>query len=167
MRTKVPDHSNVAKAKKVQQASTQVGNRFTTLILMDVDLKKIGRKTSALRGKKTKANPMTQKGTISKVEALNPTEAGVGADIKASLCTACSMRRMLTIGQGIVLPSLNPNRRSCKSLPLTSSTVKEVNHTSHWHQPSQSSSSNQPSYQNYNHHLEYQPNYHRYPSQYY
>jgi hypothetical protein len=29
---------------------------------------------------------------------------------------------------------------------LTPSTTKEVNHTSHWHQPSQSSSSNQPSY---------------------
>jgi hypothetical protein len=51
--------------------------------------------------------------------------------------------------------------------PSTSSTMKEVNHTSHLHQPSQSSSSNQPSYQNYNHSPEYQPNYHRYPSQYY
>jgi hypothetical protein len=51
--------------------------------------------------------------------------------------------------------------------PSASNTMKEVNHTSHWNQPSQSSSSNQPSYQNYNHHLEYQPNYHRYPSQHY
>jgi hypothetical protein len=31
-----------------------------------------------------------------------------------------------------------------------SPTAKEVNHTSHWHQPSQSSSSNQPSYQHHN-----------------
>jgi hypothetical protein len=46
-------------------------------------------------------------------------------------------------------------------------TAKEVNHTSHWHQPSQSSSSNQPSYQHHNNHSEYQPNYHRYPSPYY
>jgi hypothetical protein len=47
------------------------------------------------------------------------------------------------------------------------STAKEVNHTSHWHQASQLSSSNQPSYQHHNTHSEYQPNYHRYPSSYY
>jgi hypothetical protein len=51
--------------------------------------------------------------------------------------------------------------------PLTSSTMKEINHTSHYNQLSQSSSSNQPSYQKCNHCSEYQPNYHRYPSQYY
>jgi hypothetical protein len=51
--------------------------------------------------------------------------------------------------------------------PSTPSTAKEVNHTSHWHQPSQYSSSNQRPYQNFNPHLEYQSNYHRYPSQYY
>jgi hypothetical protein len=44
------------------------------------------------------------------------------------------------------------------------STAKEVNHTSHWHQPLQSSFSNQPSYQHHNTCSEYQPNYHRYPS---
>jgi hypothetical protein len=48
-----------------------------------------------------------------------------------------------------------------------STPVKEVNYTSHWHQPSQSSSSNQPSYQNFNPLPEYQSNYHIYPSQYY
>jgi hypothetical protein len=53
------------------------------------------------------------------------------------------------------------------SQPSTPSIAKEVNHTSHWHQPSQSSSSNHPSYQNFNPHSEYQSNYHRYPSQYY
>jgi hypothetical protein len=58
---------------------------------MDMDLRKIGRKTSGLYDKKTKANPMTQEVTISKAEALTPTEAGVGADIKTSLCTACSI----------------------------------------------------------------------------
>jgi hypothetical protein len=51
--------------------------------------------------------------------------------------------------------------------PLTPSTAKEVNHTSHWHQPSQSSSSNQPSYQNSNPRPEYQSNHNRYSSQYY
>jgi hypothetical protein len=84
---------------------------------MDVDLRKIGRKTLGLRGKKTKANPMTQEGTISKAEALTPTEAGVGADIKISLCTACSMRKILTIGQGIVMFSSNPKRRWHKNQP--------------------------------------------------
>jgi hypothetical protein len=44
MRTKVLDHSNTAKAKKVQQALTQFANKFTALIWMDVDLKRIGRK---------------------------------------------------------------------------------------------------------------------------
>jgi hypothetical protein len=47
------------------------------------------------------------------------------------------------------------------------STTKAVNHTSHWYQPSQSSSSNQPSYQHHNTRSEYQPNCHRYPSPYY
>jgi hypothetical protein len=78
---------------------------------MDMDLRKIGRKTSGLRSKKMKANTMTQEGTISKAEVLTPTEAGVGADIKTSLCTTGSMRRILSNGQGIVLSSLNPKRR--------------------------------------------------------
>jgi hypothetical protein len=42
--------------------------------------------------------------------------------------------------------------------PLASSTAKEDNHTSHWHQPL---------YQNFSPRPEYQPNYHRYPLQYY
>jgi hypothetical protein len=53
------------------------------------------------------------------------------------------------------------------SQPSSNTTAKEVDHTSHWHQPSQSSSSNQPSYQNFNTRPEYQSNYQRYPSQYY
>jgi hypothetical protein len=53
------------------------------------------------------------------------------------------------------------------SQPSTTTTTKEVNHTSHWHRPSQSSSSNQLLCKNFNHRLEYQSNYHRYPSQYY
>jgi hypothetical protein len=57
------------------------------------------------------------------------------------------------------------NRRH--SQPSIASTAKEVNHTSHWHQPSQSSSSNQHSYQNFSSRQEYKSNYHRYPSQYY
>jgi hypothetical protein len=51
--------------------------------------------------------------------------------------------------------------------PSTTAIVKEVNHTSHWKQPSQSSSSNQPLYQHFNLRPEYQSNYHRHPSQYY
>jgi hypothetical protein len=78
---------------------------------MDVDLRKIGRKISGLCSKKMKVNILTQEGTISKAEACTPIEAGVGADIKTSLCTACSMRRILTIIQGIVLSSSNPKRR--------------------------------------------------------
>jgi hypothetical protein len=51
--------------------------------------------------------------------------------------------------------------------PLASSSTKEAIHTSHWHQPSQSSSSNQPSHHNFSPRQEYQLNHHRYPSQYY
>jgi hypothetical protein len=51
--------------------------------------------------------------------------------------------------------------------PSASSSAKEVNHTSHWHQPSQSSFSNQPSHYNFSPRPEYQLNHHRYPSQYY
>jgi hypothetical protein len=53
------------------------------------------------------------------------------------------------------------------SQPSANTTTKEVNHTSHWHQPSQLSSSNQPSYPNFNTRPEYQSNYQRYPLQYY
>jgi hypothetical protein len=53
------------------------------------------------------------------------------------------------------------------SQPSTNTVAKKVNHTSHCHQPSQSSSSNQPSYQNFNPRPEYQSHYQRYPSQYY
>jgi hypothetical protein len=49
----------------------------------------------------------------------------------------------------------------------TASTIKEVNHTSYWHQPSQSPSSNQLSYKKFISHQEYQSNYHIYPPQYY
>jgi hypothetical protein len=45
--------------------------------------------------------------------------------------------------------------------------AKEVNHTSHSQQPSQSSSSYHPLYQHSNSRSEYQPNYHKYPSPYY
>jgi hypothetical protein len=54
-----------------------------------------------------------------------------------------------------------------QSQPHNPPSAKGVNHTSHWHQTSQSSSSNQPSYQHSNSHSEYQSNYHRYPSPYY
>jgi hypothetical protein len=62
---------------------------------------------------------------------------------------------------------LESKRKMIQKHSQPSTPAKEVNHTSYWHQPSQSSSLNQPSYQNFNHHPEYQSNYHRYPSQYY
>jgi hypothetical protein len=51
--------------------------------------------------------------------------------------------------------------------PPNPSTTKEVNHTSHCHQASQSSLSHQPSYKHCNTRSEYQSNYYRYPSPYY
>jgi hypothetical protein len=89
MRTIALDHSNTAKAKKEQQALTQLTNKFKTLILMGVDLRKIWRKFSGLRGKIMKVGPMTQEGNISKVEEVIPTGAEAGADIKTSICTVC------------------------------------------------------------------------------
>jgi hypothetical protein len=108
---KALDHSNTAKAKKVQQALAQLTNKFTSLILMDVDLRKIGRKIVGLRGKTMKVDLMNQEGTISKAEEVTPTGVEAGADIKTSICTVCFMRKTLTIGQGIVLSSSNPKRR--------------------------------------------------------
>jgi hypothetical protein len=114
---KALDHSNTAKAKKVQQALTHDANKFTALILMDVDLRKIGRTISGLRGKRTKVDPMTQGGTISKADEVAPIGAEARANIKASLCTICFMRKTLTSGQGIVLSSLNRKRRWHKNQP--------------------------------------------------
>jgi hypothetical protein len=51
--------------------------------------------------------------------------------------------------------------------PPNRSTTKEVTHTAHWHQVSQSSSSHQSSYKHNNTRSEYQSNYHIYPSPYY
>jgi hypothetical protein len=84
---------------------------------MDVDNRKIGRKTSGLRTKKVKADTMTQEGTSSKVEMVTPTLAKVGADIKTSLCTICFTWKILTIGQRIALFSLSPKRRWHKGQP--------------------------------------------------
>jgi hypothetical protein len=84
-----------------------------------------------------------------------------------NLCIACFMRKILIIRQGIVFLESKKRMAQKQNHPLASSTAKEVNHTSHWHQPSQSSSSNQPSHHNFRPRSEYQPNHHRYPSQYY
>jgi hypothetical protein len=54
-----------------------------------------------------------------------------------------------------------------KNQPPNPSTAKEIIHTSHWQQASQSSPSHQPSYQHSNTHSEYQSNYQRYPLSYY
>jgi hypothetical protein len=84
---------------------------------MDVDLRKIGTKISGLQGKRTKVDPMTQEGTISKAEEVTSTGVEAGADIKTSHCTICFMRKTLTIGQGIVLSSSNPKKRWHKNQP--------------------------------------------------
>jgi hypothetical protein len=110
---------------------------------------------------------MTQEKIISKIEEATLVGAEAEADFKKTLCTACFMRKILTIRQGIVFLESKKRMTQKQNQPLASSTAKEVNHTSHWHQPSQSSSSNQPSHHNFRPRSEYQPNHHRYPSQYY
>jgi hypothetical protein len=54
-----------------------------------------------------------------------------------------------------------------QSQPPNPPLVKEVNHTSHWQHPLQSSSSYHPTYQHSNSRSECQPHYHSYPSAYY
>jgi hypothetical protein len=54
---------------------------------------------------------MTQEKITNKTEVATLTEAEAGAEVKKSLCIICFMREILTIGEGIVLSSLNPKRR--------------------------------------------------------
>jgi hypothetical protein len=82
---------------------------------MATDRQKIGIKTSDLRDKKARTECMTQEKIISKTTEATPAEAEAGANFKKSLCTTCFMRKILTIGQGIVLSSLNLKRRWLKS----------------------------------------------------
>jgi hypothetical protein len=159
MRTKVQDHSSTARAKKVQQVSTRPANKSITSTLMEADLRRVGKKTPNLHGRKARAKCMPQEKIISKTEVATPTRAEAGAKIKKSLHIVCFMRKIWTIGRDCPIFLESKKKMTQKqNQPSASSTVKEVNHTSHWHQPS---------YQNFNPCPEYQPNYHRYPSQYY
>jgi hypothetical protein len=171
MRTKILDCLNTAKAKKVEQASKQLTNRFTTLSVMDVDLMKIWRKTSGLCGKKMKANeskPYASKWDHQQSRGAYPNR-GRGRGQYQDKPLYCMFQEKDTDHRTrdctIFLESKKKMAQK-PAQPSASSTGKEVNHTAHWHQPSQSSSSNQPSYQTYNHRPEYHPNYHRYPLPY-
>jgi hypothetical protein len=111
MRKKVQGHSSTTREKKVQQVSTRSANKFTTSTLMEADLRRIGKTTSNLHGRKARAECMIQEKIISKIEVATPTGVEAGAKIKKSLCIVCFMREILPIGQGIFLSSSNPKRR--------------------------------------------------------
>jgi hypothetical protein len=53
---------------------------------------------------------MAQEKIISKIEEATLDGAEVEADFKKSLCTTCFTRKILIIGQGIVLSSSNIRR---------------------------------------------------------
>jgi hypothetical protein len=58
---------------------------------------------------------MAQEKIISKIEEATLDGAEAEADFKKSLCTTCFTRKILIIGQGIVLSSSNLRRRWLKS----------------------------------------------------
>jgi hypothetical protein len=68
----------------------------------DMGLQRIGRKISDLHARKEMTKCMTLEEIASKPEAATPVEAKAGVKVKKGLPIACSMRKTLTIGQGIV-----------------------------------------------------------------
>jgi hypothetical protein len=78
---------------------------------MEADLRRVGKKTLDLRGRKARVECMTQEKITSRTEVATLTEAEAGAEVKKSLCIICFMREILTIGEGIVMSSSNPKRR--------------------------------------------------------
>jgi hypothetical protein len=112
---KVQDHSSTLETKNVQEVSIQPTSKFTSSTPMVADRQRTGKKTLDLRGKKARIECMTQEETISKIEEATPAEAEVEGGFKKSLCTACFTRKILIIGQEIVLSSSNLKRRWPKS----------------------------------------------------
>jgi hypothetical protein len=85
----------------------QLASKFTTSTLMVVDRQRIGIKTSDLHEKKVRTKCMTQENIISKIEEAIQTRVEAEADFKKSLCTTCFTRKILIIGEGVVLSSSN------------------------------------------------------------
>jgi hypothetical protein len=102
MRTKVQDHSSTTKVKRVHQLSMQHISKFIASTQMDAGLRRIGRKTSDLRARKAIIERTTTEEITSKPEVATLAEAKVGVEIKKGLSIACSTRKTLTTGQGIV-----------------------------------------------------------------
>jgi hypothetical protein len=102
MRTKVQDNSSTTKVKRVHQLSMQHTSKFIASTQTDMGLQRIGRKISDLHARKEMTKCMTLEEITSKPEAATPAEAKAGIKVKKGLPIACSMRKTLTIGQGIV-----------------------------------------------------------------
>jgi hypothetical protein len=82
---------------------------------MATNRQRTGIKTSDLHDKKVTTEHTTQEKIISKIEEATLARVEAKANFKKSLCTACFTRKILIIGQGIVLFSLNLKRRWLKS----------------------------------------------------
>jgi hypothetical protein len=142
-------------------------SKSTTSTQMDADHQKTGSKILDLHNRKTGTKPSTPKKITTTPAATTQSEGEVGVQDKTYLCTACFTRDTYhrTRDCPIFLESKKKMTQK-KNQHLNPSTAKEINHTSHWHQTSQSSSSHQPLYQHSNTRSEYQSNYHIYPSPY-
>jgi hypothetical protein len=111
MRTKVQDHSSTTKVKNVHQLLMQHTSNFIASTQIDAGLRRIGRKISDLRTRKAITERTTPKEITSKPLAATPAEAEAGVEVKKGLSIACSTRKTLTIGKGMVPFSYNPKRR--------------------------------------------------------
>jgi hypothetical protein len=108
---KVQDHSSTAKVKRVHQLLTQHTSKFIASTQKNVGLWRIGRKISDLRARKAITECTTPEEITSKPEVATPAEAEAGVEVKKGLSIACSIRKRLTIRQGIVPFSWNLKRR--------------------------------------------------------
>jgi hypothetical protein len=107
MRMKVQDHSSIAKVRRVHQILMQHTTKFIASTQTDVGLWRIGRENSDLCARKAITECTTPEEITSKPEAATPAEAEAGVEVKKCLSIACSMRKTLTIRQGIVPFSWN------------------------------------------------------------
>jgi hypothetical protein len=78
-----------------------------------------------------------------KTEAVTQVEAEAGTEFRIDHFIACSTRETLIIGRDCLIFLESKKKMTQKhNQPSTTITVSKVNHTSHWQQPSQSSSLN-------------------------
>jgi hypothetical protein len=86
----------------VHKLLMQHTRKFIALTQTNAGLQRIGRKISDLCGRKVITERTTTEEITSNPEAATLAEAEAGVKLKKDLSIACSTRKILTIGQGIV-----------------------------------------------------------------